>query len=480
MSTFFDVIINKGKNSFYIVEDSSKPGANNSELETLKKIKHVVENNLIYYSCDKSDYSNKSRYELFNSLKEKSLEIRNGYYNKKNFLWKLINDFFPEFFSEKKEIDAICTKIDTCELKTTLQDLQNMSAKELFTIPTKEWFTILSNEKLYSEEFRELRKMFGLKIVGQRPDLKGNGEVTENVDDTIKQKGNEALILSVRNGDKGILELLLQHGADPNFPASNGSAPLHFAAQAGHTEIVELLLNKGAQVNQQSTNGSSALVFACRGYHVEGKYHKPNNAEVVKLLLERGADPNIATGNGSVPLHWAAQAGSADIVELLLKKDARVNQQSTRGLSALAFACYGHYVEGKYHKPDAEVVKLLLGKGADPNLSANDGVLPLHWAAQAGSADIVELLLKKGADPNIPTGNGLTPLKIASNSLEIVSEDINKNDLTLPETLQKNDELLELSEIILLIEEHIIALLETSVTSAGGLVTGSIELIQVV
>ena len=77
------------------------------------------------------------------------------------------------------------------------------------------------------------------------------------------------------------------------------------------------------------------------------------------------------------------------------KKDARVNQQSTRGLSALAFACYGHYVEGKYHKPNAEVVKLLLGNGADPNLSSNDGLLPLHFAAQAGSADIVELLLKK-------------------------------------------------------------------------------------
>ena len=53
----------------------------------------------------------------------------------------------------------------------------------------------------------------------------------------------------------------------------------------------------------------------------------------------------------------------------------------------------------------ADMVKLLLSRGADPDIQANTGVTPLHGAAsnvaQSGSAAIVSLLLSYDADPNL-------------------------------------------------------------------------------
>ena len=185
MSTFFDVIINKGKNSFYIeniVESASELEADNSELETLKNIELVVKNQLDYDSTHQDNYSGKPRVELFNILKRKSVRICNGYHDKlskQGFLWQLI-DFL--FLGKEREMKAVYKRINLygevmglieqgvipkehlsyeiensqkLNFETTLQNLENLSKEDLFTI--------LSNEKLYLPNFQKVRKMFGLK-----------------------------------------------------------------------------------------------------------------------------------------------------------------------------------------------------------------------------------------------------------------------------------------------------------------------------
>src|SRR6266581_4878623 len=50
----------------------------------------------------------------------------------------------------------------------------------------------------------------------------------------------------------------------------------------------------------------------------------------------------------------------------------------------------------------AEVVRILLAAGADPNIRSEANYTTLHKAAAHGNLDIVRMLLDGGADPNTP------------------------------------------------------------------------------
>jgi ankyrin repeat protein len=115
----------------------------------------------------------------------------------------------------------------------------------------------------------------------------------------------------------------LDHGADINAnPAGEGldqffggmRGALHWAAFSGDTELTAFLLSRGANVNQPSVSGSP-LVQAAWGGH----------ASVAKILLDHGAtvDQRDLLA-GYTALHWAASAENsrADLVELLLARGA--------------------------------------------------------------------------------------------------------------------------------------------------------------
>lgn len=59
-----------------------------------------------------------------------------------------------------------------------------------------------------------------------------------------------------------------------------------------------------------------------------------------------------------------------------------------------------------------EVVRALIGHGADPNHRGGDGngETPLHWAASSDDVDVARALLDGGADADAPDGSIGTPL----------------------------------------------------------------------
>ena len=113
-------------------------------------------------------------------------------------------------------------------------------------------------------------------------------------------------------------------------------------------------------------------------------------------------------------LHCAAQNGAIRATEMLLKHGFNVNQP-TRGteVTPLIYA-----VRNKNHK----IAKLLLTNGADVQaaMSAVDPRYPsmtaLHAAALVGDADVVSLLLARGADRERRDGHGLTAVQLAEKS----------------------------------------------------------------
>ncbi|MGI5219628.1 ankyrin repeat domain-containing protein [Nocardia sp. CA-290969] len=124
-------------------------------------------------------------------------------------------------------------------------------------------------------------------------------------------------------------------------------------------------------------------------------------------LLKAGVSPEETSAEGTTPLYQASVDGCADLVRLLLAHGADPNRPSAvveEGLPLCAAACWNH----------VGVVSALLTAGADPDLcepphpqQQGPGTPPLLWAASNGHLETVDLLLAAGADPNI-AGTPLT------------------------------------------------------------------------
>ncbi len=102
-------------------------------------------------------------------------------------------------------------------------------------------------------------------------------------------------------------EELLNHGADPNAVATNGSklAVLNSAAASNNVEVVKTLLRAGANPDAQQHGGFTAL-------HAAAQH---NNVEMIQALLDAGADASLRTDDGKT----AADMAGAGVAKLLKK-----------------------------------------------------------------------------------------------------------------------------------------------------------------
>ncbi|XP_013402085.1 ankyrin-3-like isoform X4 [Lingula anatina] len=214
-----------------------------------------------------------------------------------------------------------------------------------------------------------------------------------NIQDKELQK---PLHLAAERGAAQCVQLLLQHGANPNIQDKWGSTPIHFAAKQGATQCVQLLLQHGANPNIQDKWGSTPIHFAA----------KQGATQCVQLLLQHGANPNIQDKWGRTPLHLAAKYGAIQCVQLLLQHGANPNMQDKDedGRTPLHLAA---------KHGDTQCVQLLLQHGADQNIQDKSGRTPPHMAVEQGATQCVQLLLQHGADHNIQDEEGWTPLHLA-------------------------------------------------------------------
>ncbi|MDB6138765.1 MAG: protein kinase [Verrucomicrobiaceae bacterium] len=126
----------------------------------------------------------------------------------------------------------------------------------------------------------------------------------------------------------------------------------------------------------------------------------------VQTLLKGGI--NEATdAKGWHPIHWAAQEGHAQIVELLLCNGAAADIRTVQeGLTPLMLCiCSGN----------EDVARCLLNAGADPNLTFSflGGSSPLHTAAAYNKSGMAQLLLNFGALTSVRDESGESPVDLA-------------------------------------------------------------------
>jgi len=75
--------------------------------------------------------------------------------------------------------------------------------------------------------------------------IQRNVEATQKAID--RRRGTTPLHLVVFRGNKDLVELLIQNGADVNAKSGQGETPLALAEQREHREIVKLLQKHGAK-----------------------------------------------------------------------------------------------------------------------------------------------------------------------------------------------------------------------------------------
>ncbi len=121
------------------------------------------------------------------------------------------------------------------------------------------------------------------------------------------------------------------------------------------------------------------------------------------------ADPGRATALhplGWRPLHFASFGGKTEVAKLLLAKGAVLDERAKNKFENTA-------LQTGLLCGEADAVKLLLEKGANPNVRQNEGFAPMHLAAELGRTDLVELLLAHGASVNPRSDKGESPLGTA-------------------------------------------------------------------
>ncbi|KAF7201731.1 kinase D-interacting substrate of 220 kDa B isoform X2 [Nothobranchius furzeri] len=150
-------------------------------------------------------------------------------------------------------------------------------------------------------------------------------------------------------------------------------------------------LDEFRDVDCRSDNGQTPLMVAA----------EVGSLEIVQELIRRGACVDMDDVDCWTALISAAKEGHIEVVTELLENNANLEHRDMGGWTALMWAAY---------KNRTDVAQLLLKRGANPNITGQYSVYPIIWAAGRGHAEIVHLLLQYGAKVNCSDKYGTTPL----------------------------------------------------------------------
>jgi ankyrin repeat protein len=279
--------------------------------------------------------------------------------------------------------------------------------------------------------------------------LKGGAKV-----DATNKEGETALLEAARSGHVDAAKELLKAGADINVTEQwGGQSPLMWAAAQSQPEMVKFLIAGGANVNARGAvrdwqrrvikeprpkdmnqGGFTPLLYAAR----EGCL------ECVRELVAGGVDLNLPDPHRDTPLNMALMNVHFDVAAYLVEAGADIDKWDLYGRTPLYMAAdtstlptQGNGAMSVLPSMDKhgalDIAKMLLDKGADPNIQLkrrppyrnvpqdrggdailSQGATPLLRAARAGDAPFVELLLKHGALVDLPSNQGVTPLMAAA------------------------------------------------------------------
>ena len=243
------------------------------------------------------------------------------------------------------------------------------------------------------------------------------------------KKNSETLRTKQSSSYLEITKLLLDYGADINFPDRNGVTSLHHALLSGDNNMVQVLLCKrlnfvkvndkiGNILLEQTQNVVDFLLKNGDDFNISTEHYpillefaaRNGDEKSFETILMRDKDFDV---NSCIPgttsatiFHTVAERGTCKMIRNLVNHKANVDKQDMMGYTPL------HYTirSGRFFQS-----RFLLQCGASVLYSNVDGKSTLHLAAQFGAdKEIIQSILSKGIDVNINNSrNGKTPLHLA-------------------------------------------------------------------
>ena len=246
------------------------------------------------------------------------------------------------------------------------------------------------------------------------------------------------LILShivAQAGKPELVDILAQRGVIINITNKLGENPIHIAVGSGSFDIIKPLHQQGVSLNKPDNSGATPL-------HLAIMRRDPAS---LRELLTLGADPlNIGPEN-RLPIHLALEMREFEFASLLLQhgsptptgplysaiiEDDRnvidfllANQADPNALEGITNdTLLGAAIRHNNHWAASR----LLEAGALPNALTKERQTAFHLAVAKLDVPLVKLMLEKGADPNIPFNEDPTQEFLD----QVASENIAKSSLS--------------------------------------------------
>ncbi len=160
-------------------------------------------------------------------------------------------------------------------------------------------------------------------------------------------------------------------------------------------KLLDLLWDKNAQMNSDGKVNME--------YTLLGKAMKRDAQSHIKLMLDKGFDPNIKSKREEPIIFTFAEKGKNELIKLLIDHKVDLNATDKYGKTVL-------YTAVEENMPKIELVKMLIDAGANVNFvrakNNNSILMEAIKNRKNAKAEIVDLLLLKGADPNLAKVGG--------------------------------------------------------------------------
>jgi uncharacterized protein len=273
----------------------------------------------------------------------------------------------------------------------------------------------------------------GLPDRGRRAEIKG---------------GMTPLLYAARDGNVAAARRLIDAGADLELGDANSIRPLLMSLLNNNLEVGRLLLSKGANVNADDFWGRTPLWAAVEYRNLDMNNNDQDSPTdngvdrapilvMITELIDAGANVNARTRElfpvrrwlyslndvswvdftGQTPFLRAALSADTATMRLLVERGADPNLPTLAGTTPLMAAAGVNWVVAQTYTESVQArldaVKLCLELGADVNATNSMGLTALLGAVNRGSNDIIELLVQRGARLDIKDKEGRTPLRWA-------------------------------------------------------------------